>query len=380
MSNLLASRSAIHFGFFASSLVSSYWNGASTYWRGLVRALAARGHKITFYEPDGHQRRAHRDIPDPDWASVVVYSADDEGDVLRCLERAAKTADVLVKASGIGVYDTLLEAALPSAARGHTTTIFWDVDAPATLERMRLHPLDPLCAQVPRYDLVLTRSGGDRVVHGYESFGARACIPVYAALDTETHFPIPREPRFDASLGLLANRLPDREARVDEFFLKAATRLPALSFLLGGSAWEDKPMPPNVRRLGHVKAADHNAFNATPLAILSIARDSRAACGFSPTNRVFEAAGAATCVITDAWEGIGSFLEPGREILVAESGDHVASILSSLTQARARIIGENARRKILAHHTYALRALQVESILLVKGRRRKTTSSSGLFV
>ncbi len=128
-------------------------------------------------------------------------------------------------------------------------------------------------------------------------------------------------------------------------------------------------MPENVRRLGHVPTAHHNAFNATPLAVLNVARDSTAACDFSPATRVFEAAGAAACIITDAWERVDSFLEPGREVLVAEDGAHVASIVSSLSEARARIIGENARRRIMAEHTYAMRALQVESILLVKARR-----------
>jgi spore maturation protein CgeB len=357
---------SLHFSFFASSLVSSYWNGAATYYRGIVRALAARGHRVTFYEPDAYDRQAHRDIPDPSWAEVVVYPGDDEAAALGCLERAAKHTDVLVKASGIGVYDALLEQAVPRIARAGTTTVFWDVDAPATLERMRLDSSDAFRVEVPRYDLVLTYGGGAKVVQGYESFGARACIPVYNALDPETHFPAAREARFEATLGLLANRLPDREARVEEFFLRPASKEPGLRFLLGGNGWDDKPMPANVRRLGHVPTADHNAFNATPLAVLNVARDSMASCGFSPATRVFEAAGAAACIITDAWEGIDSFLEPGREVLVAESGDHVASIASSLTEERARIIGANARRRVLAEHTYAMRALQVESILLVK--------------
>lgn len=125
-------------------------------------------------------------------------------------------------------------------------------------------------------------------------------------------------------------------------------------------------MPANVRAIGHVPTADHNAFNTTPLAVLNVARDSMATWGFSPGTRVFEAAGAAACVITDACEGIEHFLEPGREVLVAQDGQHVSSILSSLSEERARTIGLNARRRVLAEHTYAMRALQVESVLLVR--------------
>ena len=59
--------------FFGSSLVSAYWNGAATYYRGIIRALHDRGYAVTFYEPDAYERQAHRDIDDPDWATVVVY-------------------------------------------------------------------------------------------------------------------------------------------------------------------------------------------------------------------------------------------------------------------------------------------------------------------
>src|SRR5690606_4872484 len=136
------------------------------------------------------------------------------------------------------------------------------------------------------------------------------------------------------------------------FFLEPAARLPAARFVLGGNGWADKPMPANVRYLGHVYTRDHNAFNCTPRAVLNISRDSMAACGFSPATRVFEAAGAGACLITDAWEGIERFLEPEQEVLVARSGDEVAAHLAALSRARAREIGARARARMLAEHTY----------------------------
>ena len=48
--------------FYGSSLLSSYWNGAATYYRGILKALAERGWEITFYEPDAFDRQQHRDI------------------------------------------------------------------------------------------------------------------------------------------------------------------------------------------------------------------------------------------------------------------------------------------------------------------------------
>jgi spore maturation protein CgeB len=266
-----------------------------------------------------------------------------------------------VKASGVGVLDAELEAAVLEL--GARTTVFWDVDAPATLARMEADEDDSLRALVPRYDLVLTYGGGDPVVERYMALGARDCVPVYNALDPGTHHPVEPDERFRCDLAFLGNRLPDREARVEEFFLRAAELAPGRSFVLGGSGWDDRPLPPNVRYLGHVSTRDHNALNATPLAVLNVSRESMAANGFSPATRVFEAAGAGACLITDAWDGIELFLEPGSEVLVARDGAEVAALVEALEPERAHAIGEAARRRVLAEHTYAHRAVDVERLL-----------------
>jgi spore maturation protein CgeB len=350
--------------FFGSSLVSAYWNGAATYYRGIIRNLAERGHRITFYEPDAFERQQNRDMDDPEWARVVVYPATESG-VSRVLDDA-RGADLVVKASGVGVFDELLEAAVLDFRRPDGLAIFWDVDAPATLDRMGNDPNDPFRGLVPRYDLVFTYGGGEPVVQAYRRFGARECVPIYNALDPTTHHPVPADPRFAADLSFLGNRLPDREARVEEFFLKAAALVPERRFLLGGNGWGDKSMPSNVSYLGHVYTRDHNAFNCTPQAVLNISRESMARYGFSPATRVFEAAGAGACLLTDAWEGIELFLEPEWEVLVAESGEEVAGKLQELNPERACQIGEAARRRVLSEHTYAHRAAQVEAILGIR--------------
>ncbi len=350
--------------FFGSSLVSAYWNGAATYYRGVIRALHARGHSITFYEPDAYDRQNHRDIDEPSWARVVVYPA--VQDALERMLAEARAADLIVKASGIGVFDQFLEAAVAGLRGPRTLAAFWDVDAPATLDRVRANPSDPFAKLIPEYDLVLTYGGGPPVVAAYESLGARLCVPIYNALDPDTHYPVPPDPRFEGDLAFLGNRLPDREARVEEFFLRAAAELSERTFLLGGNGWDGKPMPPNIRYFGHMYTRDHNAFNSTPLAVLNISRESMARYGFSPATRVFEAAGAAACIITDAWEGLPVFLEPGREALVARNGAEVAEIARALDPDRARQIGLAARRRILAGHTYAHRAAQFEDVLAAR--------------
>lgn len=347
--------------FFGSSLTSAYWNGAATYYRGLIRALHGRGHRVTFFEPDAFGRQAHRDMEDPDWAEVVVYPATPAG-VELALTRAS-AADVVIKASGVGVFDVLLEEEVAGLSGPARLTAFWDVDAPATLARIAADPLDPARACIPRYDLVLTYGGGPPVSEAYRRLGARCCQPIYNALDPATHYPVSPAPLYAADLTFLGNRLPDREARVAEFFVRPAALLAERSFLLGGSGWDELPLPANVRQLGHVSTREHNALNSTPLAVLNVCREAMACTGWSPATRVFEAVGAGACLISDVWAGMEEFLEPGREVLLAGDGEQVASLLSGLTRDRARRIGAAARRRVLAEHTYDHRAVQVEAAL-----------------
>lgn len=351
--------------FFGSSLVSAYWNGACTYYRGIVRALDARGHRVTFYEPDAFDRQAHRDIDDPAWAEVVVYEPRDERAVREVVAGAAGV-DVIVKASGVGVFDEVLEAAV-AELDGPEARIFWDVDAPATLASMEAATRDsanPLRELIGAYDMVLTYGGGQPVIDRYTALGARSCVPVYNALDPTTHHPAPPRPELACDLAFLGNRLPDREARVEEFFFRAVEALPGRAFTLGGNGWDDRVAAlENLRYLGHVPPGDHNALNRSALAVLNVSRESMAANGWSPATRVFEVAGAGACLITDAWEGLEEFLAPGEEVLVARDGAEVAELLDGLDPGRATAVGEAALERVLAEHTYDRRAEQVEAIL-----------------
>jgi spore maturation protein CgeB len=351
----------MNIAFYGSSLLSSYWNGAATYYRGLLGALAQLGHGITFYEPDAFDRQSHRDIEPPEWARVVVYPATTEG--VWAVLNEAQWADVVIKASGVGVFDDELLAGVLRHARPSAIRAFMDVDAPATLAAIHADADHPMRRALTELDAVLTYGGGAPVVDAYTALGALRCVPIYNALDPATHHPVPANPRFQSDLAFLANRLPDREARVEAFFLDAAARCPSQAFLLGGNGWHDKLMPANVRAIGHVGTTDHNAFNCSSRAVLNVARDSMAAVGFSPATRVFEAAGAGACLITDAWEGIELFLQPGAEVLVARDGVDVAEHLRGLTPERARSIGAAARARILAGHTYQQRAVILDQLL-----------------
>lgn len=365
----------LRIAFYGSSLLSAYWNGAATYYRGILRALHRLGHRITFFEPDAYGRQEHRDIRPPDYARSVVYPADEAG-VRGALEQGEE-ADLVIKASGVGVFDELLEGKVleMGGTRGGRPrrVVFWDVDAPATLERVRGRPGDPFRERIPRFDLILTYGGGEPVVAAYRELGARGCVPVYNALDPDVHHPAEPEARFAGHLGFLGNRLPDREARVEEFFFGPARALPGRVFLLGGNGWEGgAAAPPNVRVLGHVYTRDHNRFNSSVRLVLNINRDSMARFGWSPATRLFEAAGAGACLVTDPWEGIEGFLRPGSECLTARSGEEVAEWARSVSAEDAARIGRAALQRVRAEHTYGHRAQRLDPLLrgLFEGARR----------
>lgn len=345
---------------FGSSLTSCYWNGAATYYRGVYKNLRKLGHEITFAEPDIYQRQQNRDLAAIDYAEIRVYETPRD---LSAVLQEACDADLVIKHSGVGADDEWLEAEVLNCRSGRTRAAFWDVDAPATLARVEGNRDDPFRSLIREYDFIFTYGGGEPVIRHYLRLGARNCIPIYNALDPDTHYPVPAAEEFDCDLVFVGNRLPDREARVEQFFLRAAELAPEFRFTLGGEGWANKRLPKNVRYLGHVGTADHNVINCSARMVLNINRESMAQVGFSPPTRVFEAAGAGACLITDSWRGIERFFEPGREILVAASAEEIVEYLRTVSPLRAREVGEAMRRRAVREHTYELRARQADQAL-----------------
>ena len=341
---------------FGSSILSSYWNGAATYYRGCYKYLARIGHEIIFAEPDAYGRQEHRDEGDFSYVKSLVYQPGTGVDAMLSM---AEQADVVIKHSGLGVDDELLERRMLECS-SRSVVIFWDVDAPATIARMREDADDPMRGWVPQYDAVFTYGGGPEIRDAYVGFGARAYHSIYNGLDEETHHPVEPDPELKCDVAFIGNRLPDREKRVEELFLKAAELAPDKQFLLGGEGWGDKPMPRNVRWIGHVPTGRHNAVNCSAGMVMNINRSSMASCGFSPPTRVFEVAGAGGCLICDDWPGIDHFFETGKEILVIGSAEEVVAEVALHDDAGRRRVGQAFRARALRDHTYAQRAKEAD--------------------
>jgi spore maturation protein CgeB len=301
----------------------------AAYHHGILGALAERGHRVAVHRAD----------------PAVMLAA---------VPRAAD-ADVILKASGEGVLDAMLDGAVLGQRRPGQRIMYWDAHAHATLRRLDGDP-SRYRAKIPRFDLVFTSSGGDTVVRGYEAIGARRCVPLHVALDPDAQPPATPTPAFAAALSLLASPGPGGDvAHVDAFFFAAARALPERRFVLGGSGWDAASLPFGVRWAGEVGPAARAAFHASAGVVLHLGRE-----GDGPEARLLEAACAGACVISDAWEGLDRFLTPGREVLVARDGQDVARLLRALGPGEARAIGQAARRRVLAEHTYARRAAVLE--------------------
>jgi spore maturation protein CgeB len=333
--------------------------------------LARRGHEITFAEPDAYGRQEHRDTADFSYVTSVVYRPTVEVDAMLKL---ATEADVVVKHSGMGVDDVLLERQVAEMS-AERPTFFWDVDSPATLARMRGDANDPFRESVPQYDAVLSYGGGPASWDGYLEFGARAYYNIYNGLDPETHYPVKPDPMLKCDVAFLGNRLPDREVRVEELFLRAAEMAPEKSFLLGGEGWSDKALPRNVQWIGHVPTGEHNRVNCSAGMVMNINRASMASSGFSPPTRVFEVAGAGACMLCDDWPGIDDCFEPEKEIVVVRDAEGVVEALQRYDDTARKKIGSAFHARALRDHTYAQRAAQAEEAFMESLAKREVLTS-----
>lgn len=342
--------------------VSSSWgNGHATLWRGLIRALTALGHHVTFVERDTPWYRDHRDLRALPNGRLLLYT--DWADVL-----AAKAdlldADALIVTSYCP--DAIAATRLIEAA-GRGVRVFYDLDTPVTLARLAAgEVVDYLPPEgLGGFDLVLSYTGGPALDALRDRLGARHARALYGHVDPAAHRPVAAQDLFRGDLSYLGTYAVDRQPMVERLFCQPAARAPDRSFVLGGPGYDDGfPWQPNIRFMDHVGPADHSAFFCSSRLTLNVTRADMAAMGWCPSGRLFEAAACGVAIVSDSWPGLDRFFVPGEEILLASDADAVLAALELSDAELGRIAGA-ARDRVLAVHSSAARAREL--IALIEG-------------
>ena len=344
---------------FGLTVTSSWGNGHATLWRGLIKALSRRGHDVTFFEHDVPYYARHRDLLELCGARLVLYR--DWNEILPEVRRALRGTDVGLVTSycpdAISATGVILET--------NSLSVFYDLDTPVTLNRIRAG--EPVEYIGPRglgdFDLVLSYTGGVALELLKTELGARRVAPLYGSVDPEVHKPAAPIDMFECDLSYLGTYAQDRQKALEEFFVEPARRVPGRKFLIGGAQYpQEFPWSENIFFARHVAPPDHPAFYSSSRLTLNVTRRAMAEMGYCPSGRLFEAAACNVPLISDWWEGLNEFFEPGSEILVARTIDDVVNALN-LSAEELKEISRAARERTLWRHTADRRAMDFENVL-----------------
>jgi spore maturation protein CgeB len=356
---------------FGLTVTSSWGNGHATLWRGLIRALAERGHRVTFFERDAPYYAAHRDLARLPWGTLELYDRWDPA----AARRALASADAAIVTS----YCPDAREATAAVDASGALRVFYDLDTPVTLARLdanqEVEYVPP--GGLGGYDLVLSYAGGPAPAALRRRLGARATAPLYGFVDDAAYRPGRPRAEYACDLSHIGTYSADRRERLEELFLLPIRRRGALRLLLAGALYPPEITDhPHVRALPHLAPADHPDFYASSAWTLSVTRGPMAAMGYCPSGRLFEAAACGAAIITDVWAGLERFFAPGVEIVTAGTCDDVLAALAT-PESKRRAIGEAARTRVLAAHTARHRAAELERLLLAAQRSQDAAVRDG---
>jgi spore maturation protein CgeB len=354
--------------FFGLTITSAWGNGHATTYRSLIKALARRGHRITFIEKDVEWYRDNRDMAKPGFCSVELY--EDWHISGEALVRSCRDADAVVIGSyfpdAIAATKALIDA-------GHGPLLFYDIDTPVTLAALRASGRTEYIesALIPDFDVYLSFTGGPALQELETNFGARRAVPFYCSVDSDLYKPSGVRDEFRCDLSYLGTFAPDRQPKLIHLLCEPAALLPERRFLVAGAMYpQGSRWPGNVSRLTHVAPPDHPAFYSSARFTLNLTRSDMVAAGSSPSVRLFEASACGAAILSDDWEGLDEFLTPGEQILLPRDEHDVADILLHLSDEQRVRIGNEARDRILSSHTSSHRAVEFEEIVSSLGSAR----------
>lgn len=346
---------------FGLTISSSWGNGHATLWRGLLKALTARGHYPVFFERDVSYYADQRDMDSLPGGKLVLYN-DWTADVETLAREELSDADV-------GMVTSYCPDALPATAllmeSGAKHRVFYDLDAPVTLSQLLQGQPVPYIGErkLQDFDLVLSYTGGQALDLLQSELGAQRVAPLYGSVDPDAHYPVVPQPVYTCDLSYLGTYAADRQQALEDLFITPARHRPHQQFLIGGAQYPtDFPWTPNINFVRHLPPGEHPAFFSSSRLTLNITRAAMAQMGYCPSGRLFEAAACGTAMISDWWTGLDEFFEPGTELIVCRNTHHALAAIDLSSDDTARI-GAAARQRALTSHTAAHRAMDFEAAI-----------------
>lgn len=342
---------------FGLSVSSSWGNGHAVLWRGLIRALLAAGHEVTFFERDVPYYAENRDLTSLQPGGTLVFYRD-WAEALGQMRQALDGADVGMVTSycpdGLAATQMVLDARVE-------VSCFYDLDTPVTLARLEAgEDVDYIGPDgLAGYDLVLSYTGGRALEALRTRLGARLVAPIYGSVDPELHRPAVARPEYAAHLSYIGTFASDRQAALERLFVEPARQLPGERFVIAGAQYpEGFPWTANTWFVRHLPPPEHPAFYSSSRMTLNVTRLAMARMGFCPSGRLFEAAACGVPILTDRWPGLDEFFTPGSEILVADTTEQAMQALSTPADALERL-ARRARERALDEHSAARRAAEM---------------------
>jgi spore maturation protein CgeB len=351
---------------FGLTLSSSWGNGHATTYRALLKAFAARGHAVTFFERDESWYADNRDLAEPDFCRLVLYK--DLGDLSR-FRRTIEQADAII--IGSFVRDGIALAKKLCVRRGGVTA-FYDIDTPVTMAKLARNECDYMSPEImPQFDLYLSFTGGPFLKWIEKRYRVKRSVPLYCSVDKTLYRPLSAKPKWD--LSYIGTYSSDRQPTLTRLLIDTARKRPEMKFAVAGPQYpDDIAWPDNVERIEHVAPDDHPAFYAASRFTLNVTRRDMIDAGFSPSVRLFEAGACGCPVLSDAWNGLDTLFEPDSEILICgDTGDALAAL--DMSEGTRRGIAKAARTRILAEHTGEHRARELQAYLLASETRRSVS-------
>ncbi len=337
------------------TITSSWGNGHATTYRGLIRELASKGHRVLFLERDMPWYASQRDFNNSEYVKTMLYAS-----VKELKEQYAliiQKAELVIVGSyvpdGIEVGEWVIKTA-------DGITAFYDIDTPVTMTNIENDNCFYLKRElIPMYDMYLSFAGGAILDVLEKVYGSPMARPLYCSVDTVIYNKVETGLIYD--LGYMGTYSSDRQELLDALLLQPAFCLPGRDFIVAGPQYPDCiEWPVNVKHVDHIPPPGHSEFYSSQRYTLNLTRSDMMKAGYAPSVRLFEAAACGTPVISDYWEGLDTFFELGEEILIANSSEEILTFLQEINECRRRSIGERARNRILLEHTAAHRAAQLE--------------------